>query len=104
MAKRTVPGNLDVYLGTEKPERKVGRSTKTDEIGGGEEPDVVVSFGARIRAVTLERLRDAVYWERSTIGEIVDRAIERELERMEKRRGEPYERRPGKLRAGRPAR
>lgn len=98
--KRTIPGNLDVYLGTGQGESKEPGSGGT----GKKVEDRPVSFGARVRGSVLERLRDAVYWEHTTIGEVVERALERELDRMEKKRGSAYEGRPAPLRTGRPVR
>lgn len=38
----------------------------------------------------IERVTLAAYWERETQADIVERALRREIERMEAERGEPY--------------
>ena len=50
--------------------------------------------GDSVSPETRERLQNAAYWERIPQADIVDRAIAREIDRMEKRRGEPYQPRP----------
>ena len=51
----------------------------------------------------IERVRDAVYWTPgATMAALMEAALSDHLERLEKRRGQPFERRGGALRTGRP--
>jgi len=47
-------------------------------------------LNAYVAPETRERLKRAAYWERTHQAEIVERAITRELDRLEKQRGKPY--------------
>ncbi len=50
-----------------------------------------------------ERARTACYWTPAlTMAELVSTAIDAEIERMERKRGEPFQPRSGKIRTGRP--
>lgn len=101
--KGTIPADVaDAYLGggtaakvEDSPRR--GAVERVKEPGEGR-----VSFATQLPERVVERVRDAAYWDRQTVAEIVERALEREVSRMEKERGTAYERRPGRLRAGRP--
>ena len=44
-----------------------------------------------------ERLRNAAYWEEQALSALVESAVERELGRLEKRRGGPYPKRKKSL-------
>jgi hypothetical protein len=51
----------------------------------------------------IERARDAVYWTPgATMAALMEAALSDHLEQLEKRRGQPFERRGGALRTGRP--
>jgi hypothetical protein len=51
----------------------------------------------------VEKARDAVYWTPGlTLASITERALEAELKKLEKQRGEPIPPREANLRAGRP--
>ena len=51
----------------------------------------------------IERARDAVYWTPgATMAALMEAALSAHLDEMEKRRGQPFERRGGALRTGRP--
>ena len=51
---------------------------------------------------TVERARNAAYWDRLAVAQIVDDAINAAVDRMERARGETYPEREEALRAGRP--
>lgn len=51
---------------------------------------------------TIERVKDAVYWERLTVAQLVEDALEEALKKLEKQRGEPYQKRKAELKPGRP--
>lgn len=52
---------------------------------------------------TAERARDAVYWTPgATVATLVTEALEREISRLETKRGEPFPPRTGNIRTGRP--
>lgn len=53
---------------------------------------------------TIERLKDAVYWERLTVAQFVEEALEAALQKLEKRSGKPYPKRKSELKPGRPLR
>jgi hypothetical protein len=56
-----------------------------------------------LRSELVERLRDAAFWTPgATLAGLVDEAITKALDQMEKRRGEPFPPRKGQLKAGRP--
>lgn len=109
MAKKgTIPAEMaDMYLGVKGSEKSAEPVKGTGKVGstttGEESGERLISFATQLPVELVERLRDAAYWERATLGEIVGRALGREIDRMEKARGSGYERRPGRLRAGRPA-
>lgn len=51
----------------------------------------------------LERARTACYWTPAlTMAELVERALTAEIERLERKRGEAFPPREGRLRTGRP--
>ena len=51
---------------------------------------------------TVERARNAAYWDRTPLAQIIGDAIETAIDRLEKARGEAYPERDDALRAGRP--
>jgi post-segregation antitoxin (ccd killing protein) len=52
-----------------------------------------------------DRARDAVYWTPGlTLSGLVEEALEREIRRRERARGEPFPKRKGDLPSGRPIR
>ena len=52
------------------------------------------SFGTRLRADLIEKLRAAAYHDGLTITELVNRAVAEHLKEREDRRGKPYEVQP----------
>jgi hypothetical protein len=50
----------------------------------------------------IERMRDVVYWERMTLAQFVEEAIDTALSRLEHHRGQPYPKRKDQLKRGRP--
>lgn len=50
----------------------------------------------------IDKVRDVAWWDRETVNAVVRSALEDHLHRLEKRRGEPYPKRGGVLRRGRP--
>lgn len=69
------------------------------------QPKVVQTF--RIEADILDKLKDAAYWERTTLTDVANEAIAEKLRRLEERNGGPFPKRPRELRnlkAGRPTR
>lgn len=56
----------------------------------------------QIHKSTIERVKDAVYWERLTVAQFVEEALEVALNKLEKQRGEPYQKRRSELKPGRP--
>jgi post-segregation antitoxin (ccd killing protein) len=58
-----------------------------------------------IRKNLLEKARDAVYWSHGlTLAGLIESALSAELEKLEKKRGEPFQTRKGELSSGRPIR
>ncbi len=53
---------------------------------------------------TVEKLRDVCYWDRVPLADLAGEAFSREIDRREKKRGEPFPPREKKLKAGRPIR
>ena len=69
------------------------------------EPDIAIHrerLTILIPLSTVERARNAAYWDRVPLAQIVDEALTAAIDRMEKARGEPYPERSDALRAGRP--
>ena len=54
-------------------------------------------------AALVEKLKDVAWWERRTITSLVEDALRAHLSTLEHRRKNPYPRREGELKAGRPA-
>ncbi len=50
----------------------------------------------------IDKLRDVAWWDRRTVNEVVRDALEDHVRRLEKKRGEPYPKRGGILRRGKP--
>jgi len=50
----------------------------------------------------IDKLRDVAWWDRLTVNELVRAALEAHVDRLERDRGEPYPRRQGTLRRGKP--
>ena len=62
-------------------------------------------FTINLPAAIIERARDAVYHSPDlTLASLTTAALERELDRLERERGEPFPARSGPLRLGRPVR
>lgn len=51
---------------------------------------------------TIERVKDCVYWNRSTVAQFVEEALEAALKKAEKENGSPFDRRRSELKPGRP--
>lgn len=60
-----------------------------------------VRYAFHMRPDLLEKLRHAAWWERTTVTELVNAAVAAEVERLERKRGEPYPTPAGKLPRGR---
>lgn len=56
----------------------------------------------QIKKDTIERVKNAVYWDRLTVAQFVEEALEAALNKLEKQRGEPYQKRKSELKPGRP--
>ena len=64
-----------------------------------------VTLSIRFPPELLERARTVVYYTPGeTLGSLVERAVLRELDKMERSRGEPYPDKRGPLKTGRPIR
>jgi hypothetical protein len=50
----------------------------------------------------IQRVKDVVYWERLTVAQFTEEALETALKRLEKLKGEPYPKRKAELKPGRP--
>jgi hypothetical protein len=51
---------------------------------------------------TIERLKDCVYWNRLTVAQFVEEALEESLKEAEKENGKPFQKRRSELKPGRP--
>ncbi len=51
---------------------------------------------------TIERVKDCVYWNRSTVAQFVEEALESALLEAEKQNGKPFDIRRSELKPGRP--
>ena len=62
-------------------------------------------FTLRLPGTLIDRARNAVYWTPGlTLAELTERALHKEVARLERERGTPFAKRPGRLKAGRPIR
>ena len=62
-------------------------------------------FTVRLPGALIDRARNAVYWTPGlTLAELTERALDKEVARLERERGKPFTKRPGRLKAGRPIR
>ncbi len=96
MARKTIGVSpLDAIIPAAKPE--AARTPEAQEPGRKERMTVLVP------AALLSRARDAVFWSPGlTMAALVEQAVEREIERLEKKRGEPFPKRKSAIRTGRP--
>lgn len=92
-----------------KPTKKTTRKAatkKTPTRRSAPKPEAVaekitVSLPPRV----VEKARRVVFWSPGeTVGSLVAAALDAEIERREKKRGEPFPKRPGPIRTGRPVR
>lgn len=56
----------------------------------------------QISKSTIQRVKDCVYWNRLTVAQFVEEALEAALLLAEKENGQPFERRRSELKPGRP--
>jgi len=56
----------------------------------------------QINKNTIERVKDCVYWNRLTVAQFVEEALEAALELAEKENGKPFVKRRSELKPGRP--
>lgn len=63
-------------------------------------PGHVQRFTCHLPAALAEKIRDVAWWDRRTVNNVVQTAIESYIAKLEKGRGEPYEKREGTLRRG----
>jgi len=71
-----------------------------------QEPSVERSrLTVKISTEVIERARDLAYWDPEwTVAGLVEHGLETELNRFDRKRGEPYPPRKGELKRGRPIR
>jgi hypothetical protein len=80
--------------------RPTGKAGKPEKALAKEKARMTV----QISQDTIERVKNAVYWERLTVAQFVEEALEASLSKLEKRRGESYPKRKAELKPGRPLR
>lgn len=56
----------------------------------------------QINKDTIERVKDCVYWNRLTVAQFVEEALEVALKKAEKENGKPFQKRRSELKPGRP--
>lgn len=56
----------------------------------------------QISKATIERVKDCVYWNRITVAQFVEEALEAALKEAEMENGKPFQRRRSELKPGRP--
>lgn len=66
-----------------------------------EAPESKEKLQAYIRSSIAEKAKDVAWWDRTTIGDLVETAIVEKIARLEKARGEPYPPRKDSLKPGR---
>jgi hypothetical protein len=66
-------------------------------------PAAKVSIAGRYDPTLAERIRNACYWQRLGVNDLITAAVTREIERLEKANGGPFKKRPTELRPGRRA-
>lgn len=80
--------------------RSTEKASKPEKVLAKEKARMTVQISQN----TIERLKDAVYWERFTVAQFVEDALEAALQKIEKRRGKSYPKRKSELKPGRPLR
>lgn len=83
--KKTLQKKIDVQIDNHSP------------IYNGKERITV-----QISKATIERVKDCVYWNRDTVAQFVEQALEEALYRAEKENGQPFTKRRSELKPGRP--
>lgn len=104
MARRSTIGKnpLDAVIPT-KVRGKVKPVLKKKPQPVPEEPAIVRErLSVLIPFDTVERVRNAAYWDRVPLARIVDDALNAAIDRYERSRGKEYPERDKDLRAGRP--
>lgn len=59
-------------------------------------------MAVQISKDTIEKVKNCVYWNRSTVTQFVEEALEAALVEEEKQNGKPFAKRKSELRPGRP--
>lgn len=77
------------------PKKSVGKKA-------AEPPPARERLTVQLPAEIVERARDAAFWERTTVTDIVEQGISIVLDKLEQRRGEPFTTRSSGLKVGRP--
>jgi acetylornithine/succinyldiaminopimelate/putrescine aminotransferase len=85
-------------IGSNETNQKKTLKTKAKQ----EAPPTKERMTVQLRSDLIERLKDCCYWDRITIAQFCEEALEEALKRAEKKRGSPFEKRASELRPGRP--
>ncbi len=99
--------------GVEAPTAKAEKTLKTSnlkkvkavQINGEVAPSITQAkerMTVQISKDTIERVKDCVYWNRLTVAQFVEEALEAALSESEKQNGKPYPKRRSELKPGRP--
>ena len=79
------------------------KKTPTDGTGAGKPGGAnLLRATYHLPPALIDKLRDIAWWARRTVNEVVRDALEDHVRRLEKKRGEPYPKRGGVLRRGKP--
>lgn len=87
---------------TSKSTEKVSRKQNTQPVLDKEELFLKERMTVQISSSTIDRVKDVVYWNRSTIAQFVEEALEVAIKRAEKENGKPFDKRRSELKPGRP--
>jgi hypothetical protein len=94
-------GPLDLVI----PPKPDAAATKQVEPPAAEDKEPVDRITVSLQASVVERARTCVFWSPGeTMATLVAAALETEVTRREKQRGEPFPPRKGRIRTGRPIR
>jgi len=100
MSKKNFKTGLDTLLGEVSEKPKVGRPrTKTREITKSSQEGVEENYTRAtfiVNEESLEKIKSIAYWERRTIKDVVEEALEGWLATYIKKNGEPKPRPEGK--------
>ena len=85
-----------------KPNRDKQNHADTPEVPGRQKSQEKERMTVQISKDTIERVKDCVYWNRLTVAQFVEEALEAALTVAESKNGKAFQKRRSELKPGRP--